>query len=363
MIDLLIIKAVKAKKAVSSFFMKHIYAPALLPLLRRGRGFVADRQQKKAREQYERSPLKAMPDTFVLYRILGNDLPPRHRKGQTRENLRFILEHEPEFPGCIKIWVLNRIIDQEEKREIEALLTHHGREYVDIPFERNEYLKIGLNERDLPSDAFMRRYVQKGNDEWLRLTVESHRLKNKNLYLMNNNSARNLALSRGRGKAKWIMPWDGNCFLTVNAWKEIAQGVGQRPWNRYFIVPMARTGRNEDLLQPGYRPRADEEPQVIFRRDSAESFDESYAYGTMPKVELLRRLRVPGSWDLWPRVLPWGKRRKQWHSPEAFQFSRCGWVARLSSGNEAAEGSLGNRGLDRVRGIVEFIKGVDASLR
>ncbi len=363
MIDLLIIKAVKAKKALSSFFIKHIYVRAVLPPLRRSLGFAAGRQQKAARARHERSPLKAAPDTFALCRIVGNDLPPRHRKGQTRENLRFILEHEHEFPGCIKIWVLNRIIDQEEKREIEALLKNYGSEYIDIPFDRNEYLKIGLNERDLPSKGFVRRYVQKGNDEWLRLTLESHRLKNKNLYLMNNNGARNLALNLGREKAKWILPWDGNCFLTLNAWSEISQAVSEQPWNKYFIVPMARIVRNDDLLQAGYNPLAEEEPQIIFRRDAVESFDESYAYGTMSKVELLWRLRVPGPWDLWPRVLPWGKRRKRAYSPEAFQFSRCGWVARLNSGNDAAEGSLGNRGLDRVRGIVEFIKGVDASLR
>lgn len=35
------------------------------------------------------------PDTFVLYRIIGNDLPPRHRVGQGRDSLRFILEMEP----------------------------------------------------------------------------------------------------------------------------------------------------------------------------------------------------------------------------------------------------------------------------
>src|SRR5690606_32334685 len=39
-------------------------------------------------------------DTFVLYRIIGNDLPPRHKRGQAIANLRFILEHEPALAGC-----------------------------------------------------------------------------------------------------------------------------------------------------------------------------------------------------------------------------------------------------------------------
>lgn len=36
-------------------------------------------------------------DTLVLYRILGNDLPPRHSPGQTLRNLRFLLQHESDF--------------------------------------------------------------------------------------------------------------------------------------------------------------------------------------------------------------------------------------------------------------------------
>ncbi|GAA96766.1 uncharacterized protein L969DRAFT_97114 [Mixia osmundae IAM 14324] len=36
-------------------------------------------------------------DTLILYRILGNDLPPRHEQGQTMRNVRFMLEHEHSF--------------------------------------------------------------------------------------------------------------------------------------------------------------------------------------------------------------------------------------------------------------------------
>ena len=47
------------------------------------------------KEKYLQSPLSNEPDIFVLYRIIGNDLAPRHRKGQSRENLRFRTKKKP----------------------------------------------------------------------------------------------------------------------------------------------------------------------------------------------------------------------------------------------------------------------------
>lgn len=92
------------------------------------------------------------PDTFVLYRIIGNDLPPRHRAGQTLTNLRFILEHEPELPHCEKRWVVNRIVDPEVEKQIIELLERHGARYLHIPFREEEYRKVGwrFNEFDPP---------------------------------------------------------------------------------------------------------------------------------------------------------------------------------------------------------------------
>jgi len=58
--------------------------PVSLPLAR-GAAPIADRAALLA--SYSASPLAKEPDTFVLYRIIGNDLPPRHSKGQGRENL------------------------------------------------------------------------------------------------------------------------------------------------------------------------------------------------------------------------------------------------------------------------------------
>ena len=52
--------------------------------------------------------------------------------------------------------------------------------------------------------------------------------RSKNLYVMNNNGARNLALDIGRARAKWAMPWDGNCFSTAAAFRQIREAVEQQ---------------------------------------------------------------------------------------------------------------------------------------
>src|SRR5690554_3566160 len=68
------------------------------------------RDEDALRKEYLSKGLDKIPNTLVLYRIVGNDLYPRHAKGQSRENLRFVLENEPDFDACEKIWILNRIV-------------------------------------------------------------------------------------------------------------------------------------------------------------------------------------------------------------------------------------------------------------
>ena len=52
--------------------------------------------------------------TGVVYRMLGNDSPPLQSRGQTRQNLAYVLAHEgPPPPSFRRCWVLNRIFDPE----------------------------------------------------------------------------------------------------------------------------------------------------------------------------------------------------------------------------------------------------------
>ena len=312
------------------------------------------------RAHYQRSPLAAEPETFCLLRIIGNDLVPRHRKGQSRDNVAFILEHEPTFQDCTKSWVLNRIYDAEEEAAIIALLEDRGQAYHRIPFDLAAYARQPWDVEGLPEAAhqFLTTTDEISARERLRLATVIRRSKSN--YAINNNGARNIALALGRTVAKWVQPWDGNCFLTRPAWESLRDSVAKRPYLPYFVAPMVRLTDNADALQEGYDPETRQEPQIIFRRDAQEMFDERYPYGQRPKIELLWRLGVPGVWD--------NVEVKEHELPrpplcsEAGQVGSAGWVARLNSGNptlEVGHKSGSRRGAARDEAIVAFLDMLD----
>jgi alginate lyase len=326
------------------------------PLMRR-------RRVRALKDEYAKRRLEVEPDTFVLYRIIGNDLHPRHKKGQSRENVKFILDNEPALSNCEKRWVVNRIIDPDEEAAIIALLEERRQPYFRIPFDMKDY-------RSVPWDfeSFSRGFFLRGDfahlDHYERARAEVRACRLKNNYLMNNNGARNAALRDGRGRAKWVLPWDGNCFVTEAGWQELTETISRQPYLKYFWVPMARIADNSSLLDPDFSPEATEEPQVVFRRDAEEEFNEAVPYGRRPKVELLWRLGVPGNWDAWPDD-PWDLPRPE-RSKAAGLFERAGWVGRLFSGRTdletATKTSLIGRGLARVDAISATIADVDVQV-
>lgn len=309
---------------------------------------------------YRASEVTEEPDDFVLYRIIGNDLPPRHERGQARRNLDFILDHEPDLPGCEKRFVVNRIVDGEEDQAIVSLLEQAGVRYFRIPFCWEEYARISLDHAGVPGRYVpgSKRHAWLREDERERVLARLYRHKNK--YVMNNNGARNAALSEGRSAAKWIMPWDGNCFLSEAAYAEIREAVRVHPEVPYLLVRMVRLSQNPQALDASVSSEAVDEPQIVFRRDAATEFDEAFPYGRRPKVELLWRLGVPGPWDEWG-VEPWDLPYPDHHS-DAGAFEWAGWVARLTelpTGDGAAPAAATDRTLARTRAIVEFIESLD----
>ncbi|MBB3063183.1 alginate lyase family protein [Microbulbifer rhizosphaerae] len=302
------------------------------------------------------------PDTFVLYRIIGNDLVPRHKKGQSRENLVFILTNEPELQDCEKRFIVNRIVDLEEEKEIIQLLENFGMPYLCIPFDWEAYRCQpwdiwGVPPRYSPhSKLFSLLEPSRQNQIQMRL------YRHKNNYVMHNNGARNIALRDGRRRAKWILPWDGNCFVTTEAWESIRSAVVSRPEIPYYFTPMARVIDNRKLLQTGFQPPATEEPQLLFRCDSKLEFDPEYFYGRRPKVELFWRLGIPGKWEYWP-VDPWDLPCPD-YAKEAGQFAEAGWVARLFSGQAKLEKQNDQqawvgRGEARMEAIAGFLGQLD----
>ncbi|EAU41191.1 hypothetical protein FP2506_13029 [Fulvimarina pelagi HTCC2506] len=318
------------------------------------------------RAAYAASPLSSEPDTFVLYRIIGNDLVPRHAKGQSRANLRFILENEPALEACEKRFVVNKIVDTEEEAFIIELLEVHGYPYLHLPFDHEAYRAVEWDIEGVPPQfaPFSKSYGMLRQVEQDRVVTRLYR--DKNNAVMHNNGARNAAFEDGRARAKWVLPFDGNCFLTEKAWTAIREGVRAAPHVPYHIVPMARILDNAELLDPASEPPAEEEPQILFRRDATERFDEVHPYGRRPKVELLWRLGVPGNWDRWP-IEPWDSPYPG-YAADAGQFRTTGWVARLFSGqghleDKTASNTLVTRGEARSEAIVTLIDALDMRFR
>lgn len=319
--------------------------------------------QSDPAKYYPPSPVDAQADTFALYRIIGNDLFPRHAKGQSFGSVSFILKHEPVLQNCDKYWVLNRIRDTQEKARIMDLLSSAKQKFIDIPFDLTEYQSIGWDFDALPNPGFFasKAFSELDPEQMMRAHVAAYR--HKNIYLMNNNGARNLALNEGAGQAKWVLPWDGNCYVTQQGWSDIRQAVAASPRRRYFITPMQRLTDNTALLGDTFMPEPLEEPQVIFRRDAPERFNTAFPYGRRPKVELFWRLGAHGLWDRW-RDDAWDQPRRAL-APDAGYVGTAGYVARLSSGmdglekqNDKASSQL--RSVVRNEAIVATIEDADA---
>ncbi|SCV68806.1 BQ2448_927 [Microbotryum intermedium] len=450
-------------------------------------------------------------DTLVLYRILGNDLPPRHSPGQTLRNLRFLLQYESDFSllpplgphtdhhahlygsgskayshteeGGLRVdkyFVLNRIADAQMVTAIISLLHMYSvpdSRILLIPFEWSEYERrgfrweggvdkmdgwdIGASQDDHEAHAAHRSLLEEHalahNDAFSSHEHSEHlrerRLKKnvltklraidftyheKNLYAMNNNGGRNFALEHGRSlpNARWILPLDGNSFLTPAAMYSIVQTLsiaGEGPQaSRYLLMPMARLLSNDDVQEnntfklvpehhhhdrrlsaieeaehfsrPETAPDTPEEPQIGFRYDSTEDFQEAMRYGRRSKLELLWRLgAIPYSKGLDQRTLPWetedrhhvtadawasipgapgvntsspihrpleeSGRHEDAHHPVRYEsppFVNAGWVYRLFSGykrqEETSPEAVTLRNTNRIKGIVVFLERLDEQI-
>lgn len=193
--------------------------------------------------------------TFSIIRILGNDLPPRHNKKQTLINLQFIFENEEPFLNCQKTYILNRIIDPEREQEIIDLLKMHNAHFIRIPFELGEY-----------------------DVQWDNNTKMQH--------IIQLNKARNIAIEASIKTVDWILPLDGNIFITSEAWKNITTHLSSTS-ETFFKLSMYRLKKNYEALNFKVEEFEKQEEQIILSKNSTVRFDESLGYGYMNKMKLL----------------------------------------------------------------------------
>lgn len=275
------------------------------------------------------------PDgTVTLARIIGNDLYPRHAEGQMLRNLAFILEHEPDFPGCRKLFVLNRIFEESLRQQAERLVARHDHSALVLPFSGADYAAQACDTSPFGGDGHFLSEEFAAQDEIDKDRERLWACAPKIRYAMNINGARNAALDWGRRQGDWTVMLDGSCFVTAKAWKRLRADMAAPPLAPYLIIPMLRLSSNEEVGRAVPRPNREEEPQIAIHVRARERFDETYPYGLRDKTALLERIGVPGDWMRW-RQLPWTP-FPTGHSPDRYlyKFARS-CVFRLTSGVSA----------------------------
>ncbi|MFZ9362062.1 MAG: hypothetical protein ACO25T_00320, partial [Arenimonas sp.] len=293
---------------------------------------------------------------FAIYRILGNSLPPRHDAGSTLGNLRYILGHEAPLSGCSKHWILNGLIDEGLALECRKLIEAAGQDCHSIPFDEPTYRKRFLDSSGLPAD--LRGNYPPDADPTLirnRLAIEWI-YRHKSISAININRARNHALALGREHARWTLPLDGACFFTAEDWLNFTRTLEADDNALYALIPMLRLDSNADFKEvPGAYPI---EPQIAFRSDAPDRFDERLRYGNRNKAELLVRIAVPGPWHTWNAA--------DWDSfvPVAplapGRFIPAGRVYRLETGaSPQVESHERQRHAARFQGVVAMTQSLD----
>jgi predicted O-methyltransferase YrrM len=179
-----------------------------------------------------------------IFRILGNDNPPRDRPGKRELIIRQICEEEPNFEDTGKWFILNRMHQTAYRRQICETLDQYNAHYITVPFDR-----------DCPG------------------TAQAVALRGINL-----NAARNLAINVGHTLGNYTVVLDGDCQFEAAGWAPVAEAMRQGD-SAYLSIPHRRVGTD-------YQG----EPMLAFRADSQMTFNESLPFGQGDKLDLLFRL-------------------------------------------------------------------------
>jgi len=242
------------------------------------------------RRRYEPRP------QAILYRILGPDLPGIQPSGMTVERLRFILEQEPILPGLEKRWLLNRLSDSEQRQALISLLNQHKQIWCELPFEPESYLNCWTDSGAIPDDFHPWSSHFSRLDKGLQLRILDYVGREKSLYLLNANAARNHALTLGWRDARWVFPWDGNCFLSLDAWRVIRQLL-RISWLAYIAVPTTALDDGPELLaQLAHQPLAEGIPLLGIARQATPPFNPQRRRDSGSVSDLPCRLGLMGVW-------------------------------------------------------------------
>jgi hypothetical protein len=293
---------------------------------------------------------------FSIFRIIGNSLPPRHSLDNNIESVRFIIQNEPRFEKCERIWILNRISSEAEKEALMALLDENGERYINLAFDHQAHFNAFLDPTGLPENSKATlAHDDYQSDPFLQEWIIRH----KSQCLVGINKARNQALELGRQISTWTLVLDGGMIITRSHWVNFTDTIGEASTARFAIIPMrrlynwdeardlfARNGGGENMIPV----ENEEEPQIAFHNESVEIFDERLRYGHRNKAELLSRIGVPGPWNEWTSG-PW-ENMIPFPSPNKGKFVFAGFVMRLPAEGMGKE-TINERYTNRFKGVAK----------
>ena len=246
---------------------------------------------------------------YLITRILGNDLPTIHGNEQTIDNLLFTVTYEEAFDDTDKVYVLNRIIDNNKKKTIMDILNKHNITFFEIMFDDKEYKKIPDVDDDV-KEVFETLLI----DPSIQNNYNKHKLSksllNHRLYIMNINMARNCCIDYGKKNGyEWTFVLDSNSFFTEKMYNDIIHNIQDN--TDYITIPqirlLDRNLTNDSILQSpeNLLNLPLQEHQIAFKNTSKYMFNEQIPYGTMNKGEMLNALGVSGKWNYWNTDLLW----------------------------------------------------------
>lgn len=198
---------------------------------------------------------------YSIFRILGNETPPRDDDDARLKSLQFILDNEPEFPNTIKCWIVNCIHDKIRRELICKMLSDRNMYYVIVPIVKSDY-------------------------------VQAKDRRQKIRHLIGINRARNFAIKHGRLISNISFVLDGDCMFNQLLWDktcneiELDQSINLN--RKIYSIPTSRS-RLEHCLNSD-KAMLLAEPMLAFRSDNNVFFDESIPFGEGDKLKLLYQL-------------------------------------------------------------------------
>jgi len=247
---------------------------------------------------------------YCVFRIIGQDVPPRHVEGNSFESLKYLLEHEPPLTGAYKKYYLQHNLPRLYRERIEELLVQHNCSWI-----------TGLS-----SFATL-------------------------------NQSRNYCIEKGLESAEYVLPLDGRSYFTEQDWIQFDR-IARATNEAGYVLPQVQIpSSNEDpgynfyetAVYEGKRVTFLREPALAFSVDMTVRYPAATRYGSdVSSWYLMRGLGVPGIWDhVSPDIFL--------KTPFYHKLKYAGCVHRLSSGNDEADFNIHarkaakNEGLEKIR--------------